>query len=145
MLARRSDALVLLTATPHSGDKESFASLMRMLDPTVLPRGVDYTREDIEHLFVRRFKGDVREQIKASFPERQVFQFLRRSALDARSRRSRGSPNSSCISTRARVDVARCCFAPRSRRRCCLHRRPARNPLRSAWEAARAGRGASGY
>ncbi|MBK9664625.1 MAG: DEAD/DEAH box helicase [Gammaproteobacteria bacterium] len=78
LLATRADALVLLTATPHSGDRESFASLMRMLDPTVLPRGVDYTREDIEHLFVRRFKGDVREQIKASFPERQVFRFAAR-------------------------------------------------------------------
>lgn len=75
LLSTRSDALILLTATPHNGDRESFASLMRMLDPTVLPRKADYTREDVQHLFVRRFKKDVREQIKADFPERRVFRF----------------------------------------------------------------------
>ena len=73
LLAQRSDALILLTATPHNGRKESFASLMRMLDPTVLPPGADYTRGDVEHLFVRRFKKDVREQMKQDFPEREVF------------------------------------------------------------------------
>ncbi|MFZ6758127.1 DEAD/DEAH box helicase [Undibacterium sp. Ji50W] len=75
LLSQRSDALILLTATPHNGRKESFASLMRMLDPTVLPAGekVEYTREDVDHLFVRRFKKDVREQMKQDFPERDVF------------------------------------------------------------------------
>jgi superfamily II DNA or RNA helicase len=73
LLAQRSDALILLTATPHNGRKESFASLMRMLDPTVLPPKADYTRDDIAHLFIRRFKKDVREQMKKDFPERQVF------------------------------------------------------------------------
>lgn len=75
LLASRSDALILLTATPHNGDKESFASLIRMLDPTVLPRKSDYTKEDVEHLFVRRFKQDVRAEIRQDFPERQVFRF----------------------------------------------------------------------
>jgi superfamily II DNA or RNA helicase len=73
LLAKRSDALILLTATPHNGRKDSFASLMRMLDPTVLPLGADYTREDVAHLFVRRFKKDVREQMRQDFPEREVF------------------------------------------------------------------------
>lgn len=75
LLATRSDTLILLTATPHNGDRESFASLMRMLDPTILPRKADYTREDVHHLFVRRFKKDVRDQIRAEFPERKVFRF----------------------------------------------------------------------
>jgi len=75
LLAQRSDALILLTATPHNGDKESFASLMRMLDPTILPRKSDYTKEDVEHLFVRRFKKDVRDEIHTEFPDRQVFRF----------------------------------------------------------------------
>lgn len=73
LLATRSDALILLTATPHNGKKDSFASLMRMLDPTVLPEGADYTREDVAHLFVRRFKKDVRAQMHQDFPEREVF------------------------------------------------------------------------
>jgi superfamily II DNA/RNA helicase, SNF2 family len=74
LLSRRSDALILLTATPHNGRKDSFASLMRMLDPTALPKNVrDYTRADVEHLFIRRFKQDVRKQIKQAFPERQVY------------------------------------------------------------------------
>ncbi|MBI5041878.1 MAG: DEAD/DEAH box helicase [Gammaproteobacteria bacterium] len=75
LLAHRSDALIQLTATPHNGNKESFASLMRMLDPTVLPRKSDYTKEDVEHLFTRRFKRDVRDEIRQEFPERQVFRF----------------------------------------------------------------------
>ncbi len=75
LLASRSDALILLTATPHSGDKESFASLMRMLDPTVLPNKADYTKQDVEHLFVRRFKKDVKDEIRQNFPERRVFRF----------------------------------------------------------------------
>lgn len=73
LLSQRSDALILLTATPHNGKKDSFASLVHMLDPTVLPVGADYTREDVDHLFVRRFKKDVREQMKQEFPERDVF------------------------------------------------------------------------
>ncbi|WP_295577498.1 DEAD/DEAH box helicase [uncultured Lamprocystis sp.] len=73
LLGQRSDALILLTATPHNGRKDSFASLMRMLDPTVLPAGADYTREDVAHLFVRRFKKDVRAQIRQDFPEREVY------------------------------------------------------------------------
>jgi superfamily II DNA or RNA helicase len=82
LLAERSDALIMLTATPHSGDRESFASLMRMLDPTVLPRKAEYTKQDVEHLFVRRFKRDVRDEIRQEFPERKVFRF-RRSATAA--------------------------------------------------------------
>lgn len=85
LLGQRSDALILLTATPHNGRKDSFASLMRMLDPTVLPPGADYTREDVAHLFVRRFKKDVRAQIRQDFPEREVYKL----AADASSAENR--------------------------------------------------------
>src|SRR5690606_37732493 len=73
LLAQRSDALILLTATPHNGQKESFASVVRMLDPAVLPPTADYTRTDVEDLFIRRFKGEGREQMEQDCPERRVF------------------------------------------------------------------------
>lgn len=40
-VAKASDALLLLSATPHSGYDESFASLLRLLEPTLVP---DLTR-----------------------------------------------------------------------------------------------------
>ncbi len=55
-LASRSDALVLLSATPHDGSRRSFASLMRMLDPTSIANPDKYGPEDIKGLFVRRFR-----------------------------------------------------------------------------------------
>src|SRR6516165_1046006 len=72
LLARRSDTLVLLSATPHDGRAESFASLMNMLDPTAIGDPQHYGPEDIRGLFVRRFKAQVKDQIAASFPEREI-------------------------------------------------------------------------
>lgn len=72
ILATRSDALILLSATPHDGKARSFASLMNMLDPTAIANPDDYTRDEIEGLFVRRFKQDVAEQMGKAFPERTI-------------------------------------------------------------------------
>jgi superfamily II DNA or RNA helicase len=74
ILSRRSDALVLLSATPHDGKAESFASLMNMLDETAIANPKEYQREDIEGLFVRRFKKDVQAELGKAFPERQMRQ-----------------------------------------------------------------------
>ncbi|ELR98522.1 DEAD/DEAH box helicase [Gloeocapsa sp. PCC 73106] len=71
-LATRSDTLIMLSATPHDGRPESFASLMKMLDPTAIASESDYTKEDIRGLYVRRFKKDVKDQLAKNFPERQV-------------------------------------------------------------------------
>jgi superfamily II DNA or RNA helicase len=71
-LANRSDTLILLSATPHDGRPESFASLMNMLDPTAIADESDYTKEDIRDLYVRRFKKDVLRDLRQSIPERQV-------------------------------------------------------------------------
>jgi len=72
MLSTRSDALVLLSATPHDGSPESFASLMNMLDPTAIANPKSYTAEDIRGLYARRFKQEVQDQIRAHFPDRKI-------------------------------------------------------------------------
>jgi superfamily II DNA or RNA helicase len=72
ILSDRSDALILLSATPHDGKAESFASLMNMLDPTAIADPKDYTREEIEGLFVRRFRKDVQDELGEAFPERDM-------------------------------------------------------------------------
>jgi SNF2 family DNA or RNA helicase len=52
-LANRSDTLILASATPHDGRAESFASLMNMLNPTVIANRKAYGPKDIEGLFLR--------------------------------------------------------------------------------------------
>lgn len=72
LLAARCDSLVLTSATPHNGRPESFANLMRMLDPTAIADPQHFQREDIERLFVRRFKHDIEDQAGDAFQEREV-------------------------------------------------------------------------
>jgi superfamily II DNA or RNA helicase len=74
LLATRSDSLIMLSATPHDGKATSFASLMNMLDPTAIANPKDYSQEDFRDkgLVIRRFKKDVREQLKQNFPEREI-------------------------------------------------------------------------
>jgi SNF2 family DNA or RNA helicase len=73
-LATRSDTLILLSATPHDGKPESFASLMNMLDPTAIADRSSYGPDDIRDLYVRRFRKDVIGQMRAAqgVPERDA-------------------------------------------------------------------------
>ena len=104
-LARNCDSLLLLSATPHDGKAESFASLMNMLDPTAIANPSEYGKDDIEGLYVRRFKGDVKEQLAkytcgdpkvmedhatASMLEEQAFDALEALELPALDERSGG-------------------------------------------------------
>ena len=75
LLARRTDSLLLLTATPHDGSQESFASLIRMLDPTRVPDPTRLHRSDIEDLVIRRFRSspEVVADIGRAVPKRQLF------------------------------------------------------------------------
>ena len=74
LLARQTDALLLLTATPHDGSAESFASLIEMLDPTRVPDPDSLRREDIEDLVIRRFRSspEVMSAIRAHVPKRTI-------------------------------------------------------------------------
>ena len=74
LLAQRSDALIMLSATPHDGKPESFASLIDMLDPTVISNPKHYTVDDFKgrNLVIRRFKNDIRDDAQGAFLEREI-------------------------------------------------------------------------
>ena len=74
LLAQRSDTLIMLSATPHDGKPESFASLMNMLDATAIANEKEYQHDDFSDkgLVIRRFKKDVKDQIAKDFPERDI-------------------------------------------------------------------------
>ena len=57
---------------PHDGKAESFTSLMNMLAPTAIVDPSDYTKDDIEGLYVRRLKCDVADQLATRIPERTI-------------------------------------------------------------------------
>jgi superfamily II DNA or RNA helicase len=59
VLAPRTEALLLTSATPHNGDPDSFAELIRLLDPTAVIDPENLTQSDIAHLYVRRHKNHV--------------------------------------------------------------------------------------
>ena len=75
LLARQSDTLIMLSATPHDGRARSFASLMNMLDATAIADPDDYTKEAFSEkgLVIRRFKKDIRNQVRDAFHEREIF------------------------------------------------------------------------
>jgi superfamily II DNA or RNA helicase len=75
ILSQRTDSLLLLTATPHDGSQESFASLITMLDPTRVPDPDRLHRSDTEDLVVRRFRSspEVVHDIGREIPERELF------------------------------------------------------------------------
>ncbi|MCF0254643.1 MAG: DEAD/DEAH box helicase, partial [Duodenibacillus sp.] len=74
LLSTRSDTLVMLSATPHDGSSESFASLLNMLDATAIADPSHYAPADFadKGLVIRRFKRHVKDQIDKEFPERDI-------------------------------------------------------------------------
>ncbi|MFE5399483.1 SNF2-related protein [Streptomyces sp. NPDC056568] len=72
LLARRSDAFVLASATPHNGDAQSFAELIGMLDEAAIADPSSYDVKDLGHLYIRRTKTDreVRDSLKGEWADR---------------------------------------------------------------------------
>ena len=61
VLARRCDALLLLTATPHDGNDRSFASLCELLDPSLVDFHGDLVGERFSQHVIRRLKSHIRD------------------------------------------------------------------------------------
>src|SRR3954454_9384299 len=72
LLSHKSDALILASATPHNGKAESFAELIRMLEPSaVTPKG-ELVEDEVRRLIVRRHRHspDVASTVGADWAER---------------------------------------------------------------------------
>ncbi len=72
-LSTKCESLVLTSATPHNGRKQSFANLIRMIEPTAIPRSGEYTKADVEKYYVRRFRQHILDdKVRAQFQDREI-------------------------------------------------------------------------
>lgn len=62
---------LFLSATPHNGHSNSFATLLEILDPQRFTRGIDVEAKELEPVMVRRLKEDLR-RLGHPLPERRV-------------------------------------------------------------------------
>lgn len=72
ILAPRTDALILASATPHNGKKESFAELVRLLDPTAVRPDGSIDQDAVQQLIIRRhrYSDEVATEVGADWAER---------------------------------------------------------------------------
>ena len=73
-LSRRTNSMILTTATPHNGKRETFGRLISLLDPSAVPDPnlQEYEAKDIAPFFMMRFKEDVRAEAGDNFSPREV-------------------------------------------------------------------------
>ncbi len=73
VLAPNTDALILASATPHNGKAESFAELIRLLEPTAVRPDGSIIRGEVERLIVRRHRHspEVAREVGANWAERR--------------------------------------------------------------------------
>lgn len=72
LLAKQCDALIFTSATPHDGRPESFASIVRLLEPTAIADEKNFDKEDVAAFVQRKFKRDVAHEQAESFPPRET-------------------------------------------------------------------------
>jgi len=85
VLAPNTDALILASATPHNGRAESFAELIRLLEPTAVRPDGTIIPDEVERLIVRRHRHspEVAKEVGAKWAERKEPQNLLVPASDA--------------------------------------------------------------
>ena len=73
LLARNTEALILASATPHNGRKESFAELVRMLEPSAVSPTGEVDEDLVERLLVRRHRHspEVAAQVGSQWATRE--------------------------------------------------------------------------
>lgn len=73
VLAPKTEALILASATPHNGKNESFAELLRLLDPTVVRPDGTFDPKQAENLIIRRHRHspEVAQEVGADWAERE--------------------------------------------------------------------------
>ncbi|MFF0372306.1 helicase-related protein [Micromonospora sp. NPDC005087] len=73
LLARNTEALILASATPHNGRADSFAELIRLLDPSAVPPSGTLDPHEVRRLVVRRHRHspEVAQVVGADWAERQ--------------------------------------------------------------------------
>lgn len=72
-VAPRFENRLFLSATPHNGHSNSFASLLEILDPQRFTRGVPVTdAKQRDAVMVRRLKEDLREHARGDYPLRKL-------------------------------------------------------------------------
>ena len=72
VLAPNTDALILASATPHNGRNESFAELVRLLEPTAVRADGELLENEVRRLVVRRhrYSPEVASVVGADWAER---------------------------------------------------------------------------
>ncbi|WP_299449212.1 SNF2-related protein [uncultured Serinicoccus sp.] len=71
-LAPQTDALILASATPHNGKAESFAELIRLLEPTAVRPDGSLVEDEVRRLVLRRHRHspEVARVVGAAWAER---------------------------------------------------------------------------
>lgn len=73
LLSTKCESLILTSATPHNGKPENFANLINMIEPLAIKEEHNYSREDIQEYYVRRFKNDIDDDaVRSNFQNREV-------------------------------------------------------------------------
>lgn len=76
MLAANAEALILASATPHNGKKESFAELIRLLEPTAVDPAGNVLEDEAKNLIIRRHRhsDEVAREVGSDWAERKPVQ-----------------------------------------------------------------------